>query len=234
VRRYCCCSFCCVCLCISFGLLKIKKLCARFCYTLCDVYILINSNSGSLAANKVKIKHAKAAQFWVLFSFKQFISGVCVRDGVHACVCVNRTNARDSYLYSVGQKESRVVHWTAAAADDDCDAAATQLLPGKTATATATTTATTTATWTKVSKMIKKEKKKTKEKTKNTKNYEIRALLQFCHCFVFRVGPSFNSHLSMRFRLSVLRSHSHCWVCHRVGVKSFLLLLLSRPRTLLL
>lgn len=44
-----------------------KKYSARFC-SICDVYILINSNSGSLAANKVKIKHAKAVKFWVLFS----------------------------------------------------------------------------------------------------------------------------------------------------------------------
>lgn len=104
----------------------------------------------------------------------------------------------------VGQKESRVVHWTAATDDDgdgDCDAAATQLLPGK----TAATTTTATATWTKVSKMIKKKKTKRseKKKTKNTENYEIRALLQFCRCFV--LGWVHLSHLSMRFRLSALR-----------------------------
>lgn len=78
----------------------------------------------------------------------------------------------------------------------------------------------------------------TKEKKRDTKkkNYEFRALLQFCLCYcccgvaaalllilplAMFLGWVHLCRLSMPFALCALRYHSHCWVCLGVGVQSF-------------
>lgn len=83
------------------------------CYVYIPTYILINSHSGSLAANRVKIKHAKS----VLITSKKIrretiYKRVCLLSVPLSCICecvcvCKQKNARDSYLDTPGAAQEK-------------------------------------------------------------------------------------------------------------------------------